>query len=325
MSDPTINRPTGIDVSKYQRRVDWSAVRASGRSFGFARAIDDATGTTADPFFVRNYQGMRDAGILRGAYHFFNPRRNARAAANLFVSIVGALRPGDLQPVIDVESDGSRRNRQGVITRQRLPASVILDGVAQWIDIVEAALGRQVIIYTFPAFWINSLGNSRRFSDHPLWIAHLTQRPTVPSAFRTFSFHQHSFTGRVPGVNGNVDLNRFNGSVNGLRAFAGLPRLLAVAPDADASVEPLVVSTMRATTQVSSANSSRTSATKAAATKKRGTKKGAAKKGAAKKATARKATARKAAAKGAGKKRLPAQKTSAKKAAKRGSKKARQS
>jgi len=207
--------PRGIDVSKFQQ-VDWQKVKATGISFAFTRAIDDKPpGNKADPKFVQNFAGMKDAGILRGAYYFLRPKRDVAAAANLFVSLVGSLGPGDLPPVIDVESaDGASAN-------------TILDAVSLWIDIVEGALNRQVLIYTFTPFWRDTLGNSGRFSGHPLWIAHFTTQPQpkFPSAFPGFSFWQHTEKGKVQGVtnppNNFVDLDRFNGSMDGLRAFAG--------------------------------------------------------------------------------------------------------
>lgn len=206
--------PKGIDVSKFQGNVDWNRVKNAGISFAFARAIDDRTGTNADPKFERNWQGMKDAGIFRGAYYFFRPRRNIANAANLFCSIVDSLGEGDLPPVIDAEDDDG------------VSAATYLERMRQWIDIVEDKLERQVLIYTFTPFWRDTLGNSARFSDHPLWIAHFTNaaQPRFPSAFPRFSFWQHSQSGTVAGVNGAVDLDRFNGSMAGLRAFAGFPR-----------------------------------------------------------------------------------------------------
>jgi lysozyme len=209
--------PNGIDVSKFQGDVDWETAKGAGISFAFARAIDDkAPGNTVDPKFVRNFAGMKDAGILRGAYYFLRPNRDVKAAADLFVSIVGSLGVGDLPPVIDVESaDGA-------------DATTILDAIARWFDIVEQSLNRQGMIYTFTPFWRDTLGNSTRFSDHPLWIAHFTTaaQPKFPSAFPTFSFWQFTEKGIVAGVTppaSAVDKDRFNGSMDALRALAGFP------------------------------------------------------------------------------------------------------
>ncbi len=205
--------PTGIDVSKFQGSVNWQEVKNAGHSFGFARAIDDSTGTTADPEFLHNWQGMKDSGIFRGAYYFLRASRNMKDAADLFVSLVGQLGPGDLQPVIDVETaDGES-------------AATVLDAIQEWMDAVESAVNRQIIIYTNASFWENTLGNSTRFSDRALWIAEYTSapQPKYPSAFPTYSFWQYSESGTVPGISGQVDMDRFNGSMTGLRAFAGLP------------------------------------------------------------------------------------------------------
>lgn len=225
--------PRGIDVSKYQGEVDWERVAGEGIKFAFARAVEDKLpADRADHTFADNFEGMKAAGILRGAYHFFRPRRDAAAQAKLFVSIVGELKPGDLPPVIDFEHDGSSKE-------PKLPPvspEVIVEGMARWIDIVEDALNRHVIIYTSAEYWILAAGNSERFRDHPLWVAHWkADRPMVPSAFDSFIIHQYDVELTVPGVPGTgplvyVPTDRFNGSVNELRALAELPPLEGVPP-----------------------------------------------------------------------------------------------
>lgn len=220
--------PRGIDVSKYQGDVDWNRVAGAGIKFAFARAVEDKLPADgADHTFAANFAGMKAAGILRGAYHFFRPRRDPVAQARLFVSVVGELKPGDLPPVIDLEDDG--RSRQ-----QNLPpvgARKIIEGMARWVDIVEDALNRRVVIYTNAECWLLAAGNSRRFRDHPLWIAHWkAERPVVPTAFKSFAIHQYDVELTVPGVPRTappvyVPTDRFNGSMNELRALADLPPL----------------------------------------------------------------------------------------------------
>jgi GH25 family lysozyme M1 (1,4-beta-N-acetylmuramidase) len=293
---PTIaNMPRGIDVSKHQARVDWARVAAAGFKFGFARAIDDRTGTTADPQLRNNLAGMRANGIFRGAYHFFRPNRNVAAAANLFVSLLGRLEPGDLNPVLDIEIDGG------------LSANRIIEGAAQWIDTVEAALGRQVIIYTFGSFWQTTLGNTPRFRDRPLWIAHFTNapQPRFPNVWSSFTFWQHSEKGRVPGVTGDCDLDRFNGSMDGLRAFAGLPPANANIPVADITGAGTGAGTTRSMPARTAKAAQKAPKSKSTTAKKAGAKKSAGKKAASKKAVAKgganKPAARKAASKQASK------------------------
>jgi lysozyme len=302
---PIANMPKGIDVSKFQGKIDWARVKNAGISFAFARAIDDKPpGNTIDPTFASNFAGMKAAGIFRGAYYFLRPKRNVVAAANLFNSIVGTLGQGDLPPVIDVESaDGAS-------------ASAILDAMAQWIDIVEAGLNRQVIIYTYTPFWRVTLGNSARFSNHPLWVAHYTTapQPNFPSAFPVYSFWQYTQNGQVPGVTppaSAVDLNRFNGTMDGLRGFAGFPQ---VAAEAQPAAETITAAQPAAAARGASPAKKGTAKRGAGKAKKGAAKKTAAKKAVAKKSSSKKTTAKKAAAKKGTAKRAAAKKAGGKKA-----------
>ena len=66
-------------------------------------------------------------------------------------------------------------------------------------------------MYTSPDFWRDEVGGAD-LSAQPLWIAHYTKDcPRVPAPWTRWSFWQHSKTGRVPGIRGNVDLNVYQG------------------------------------------------------------------------------------------------------------------
>lgn len=196
----------GIDVSYYQGKVGWEAVAGAGKAFAIARVNH---GDFMDPEFDANWQGIRDAGIIRGAYQYFDPGGDPVEQAQVFAEKVGVLGPGDLPGVIDVEStDG-------------LSGSQIATNVGIWIDIVEEATGRPPIIYTGSYFWNDNVG-SDAFNDHPLWIAHYTTNcPNLPNAWSGWSLWQYSDSGTVAGISGPVDTNRFNGDPLKLHDFAG--------------------------------------------------------------------------------------------------------
>src|ERR1022692_210486 len=78
----------GVDVSVYQGSFNWAAAHVQ---FGYAR-ISDGTGYD-DPTFAANWANMKSAGVLRGAYQFFEPSEDETAQANLMVSKVGRLQP----------------------------------------------------------------------------------------------------------------------------------------------------------------------------------------------------------------------------------------
>ena len=77
------------------------------------------------------------------------------------------------------------------------------------------------MIYTNYDTWVYILGDPTDFADYPLWIANYTpaSSPLIPSAWSDWVFWQHSETGSVGGVSGNVDLDRFQGTQDDLDDF----------------------------------------------------------------------------------------------------------
>ena len=102
---PGGQHPSGPDVSNWQGSVDWNSVKSSGAAFAFMKASEGTD--VVDQTFATNWAQSRAAGIpVRGAYHFGHPGSSASAQAQLFVSTVGSVGPGELV-VLDIEtSDG---------------------------------------------------------------------------------------------------------------------------------------------------------------------------------------------------------------------------
>jgi lysozyme len=186
----------GIDVSKYQRRIDWNEVKAMNveglkLDFVFIKATE---GTNyRDAQFDRNWRKSRQVGLVRGAYHYFIPTRSAVEQAAFFLKQV-ELKPGDLPPVLDVEQHNG------------LPVSVLRQRVREWLQVVEQACGAKPILYTNVHFYEQYLGSD--FDSYPLWIAHYLQ-PEAPRTRRKWVFWQHSEKGRVNGIDGLVDYNLY--------------------------------------------------------------------------------------------------------------------
>src|ERR1700761_4245634 len=72
----------GIDVSHHQEVVNWAAVADAGEVFAFAKASEGMS--VPDLYFADNWSGMKKAGILRGAYHFFHPAVTPRRRLRSF-------------------------------------------------------------------------------------------------------------------------------------------------------------------------------------------------------------------------------------------------
>jgi lysozyme len=197
----------GIDVSYHQGAIDWGRVAGAGKAFAFVRA---SAGTlTADPAYSTNRSGARAAGLAVGSYHFGNPDAAANDAMNEARWFLqnATIRSGDLVPVLDLEVSNG------------LGAAALAAWAQTWLSEVTRATGVRPVIYTTPNFWSGSMANTDWFAQNGfrVWVAHWTtaSQPTVPAGNwggHGWTFWQHSATGSVPGVNGPVDLDRFNGS-----------------------------------------------------------------------------------------------------------------
>lgn len=188
----------GIDVSHHQGNIDWADVKAMQvqqvkMGFTFIKATEGIN--DVDEAFRRNWFNARQAGIPRGAYHFFNAGKSGKAQAEHFIETV-LLNKGDLPPVLDVEQNNG--------------ASVgdLQQRVQDWLDMVQKHYGVKPVIYTNVDFYENFL--SPRFDDYPLWVAHYLVKDK-PRIGRNWLFWQHNENGRVNGIDACVDFNVFNG------------------------------------------------------------------------------------------------------------------
>lgn len=188
----------GIDVSHHNGSVSWPKVRQAGQTYAFARVSDGLT--TLDRTFAANWPAIRSAGIIRGAYQFFRPRRDPVELADMMLRVIdenGGLKAGDFPPVLDIE-----------VTDDRPNAEVVEKGLA-WIARIEQKLGVKPIVYT-GNHMTPVIGNA--FLNYPLWVAHYNvECPRIPVGWKTWTIWQNSESGSVPGVgSARVDTNFFN-------------------------------------------------------------------------------------------------------------------
>ena len=196
----------GIDVSRYQRTINWEDVKemeVSNIKIGFV-FIKATEGTEkVDERFRRNWLGSEQVGIIKGAYHFFIAGKSGAFQAKNFLEIV-QLKKGDLPPVLDVEE-----------TYDTQPEDMIRE-IKIWLQKVEEACLAKPIIYTNIFFYNKYLKDI--FKEYPVWIAHYLQ-PEKPGLDNEWIFWQHSEKGRVNGIRTPVDFNVFEGDSS---SFANL-------------------------------------------------------------------------------------------------------
>jgi lysozyme len=199
----------GVDVHAGKGDVDWEKVRAAGCEFALVKATE-GQGFRDARFTKARWSAMKSAGVVRGAYHFARPSNGASdpvgEARDFLAAVkdVGGLKPGDLPLALDLE-----------VTK--LGPHDTFAWVKRFVAEVKKSIGRPPLLYTFPSFWQNQVGNAADNLDCPLWIANFgVSKPTIPRAWETHTIWQHSDHGSVTGVAGNVDLDRLNGNAHTL-------------------------------------------------------------------------------------------------------------
>ena len=198
----------GIDVSHYQGDVDWQAVSDAGIEFTFIKCTD-STGNK-DSKFETNWADTKVVGIPRGAYHFFHPEEDTVAQANFFLTCFDTS-VGELPPVIDVE-----RYKDDFA---KLECQDVLDKINAFANTVTQELKGTIIIYTNPSTWEQNMCSADIFDTHGIWIAEYSETLKLDSKWEKWNFWQYSQSGNIDGIDGNVDLNQFNGTADQFKEF----------------------------------------------------------------------------------------------------------
>lgn len=190
----------GIDVSRYQGDIDWQKVAESGVKFVFIRVGYRTYGSgviTADPLAQANYQGAKDAGLKVGVY-FFSQATNALEAMEEADWTMDAISDWqlDLPVVYDWELPAPDARTKDVTAGQ-------LTAYTRIFNRILTNNGYSVMLY-FNRHHAAERLYMHRLLDMPHWFAMYTNSMTYPY---DFAIWQYSQTGRVPGIQGDVDLN----------------------------------------------------------------------------------------------------------------------
>lgn len=193
----------GIDVSHYQGTIDWPKVRANEAiplQFAFIRAT---VGEDKDSEFKTNWDGAKANGFLRGAYHYYRPDENSAKQADNFIKRV-RLSKGDLPPVLDIEKIPNKQSMDS-----------LRSGLKRWLDKVEKHYGMKPIIYSGESFYTDFL--REEFEGYKLWIANYSF--FEDEIRKEWHFWQFTDKGTLEGIEGPVDLNIYNGNMEGLKGM----------------------------------------------------------------------------------------------------------
>ncbi len=216
----------GLDVSGHQPTVDWQQQWNMGARFAYVKATEG--NYYKNPSYSSQYQGSRNVGMIRGAYHFAIPNWSSGAdQARYFVQNGGGWSPDGytMPPVLDFEFNPYEgRTINGFYfgnTCYDMSPTQLQSWVRDFGNTMRSITGRLPVIYTNTSWWNQCLGSPAGFGDYPLWIAAYPGSPTnnagpVPSAsWGAYSIWQYSSTGPFAG-----DSNVWNGDFQSLQRFA---------------------------------------------------------------------------------------------------------
>ena len=201
----------GINISRWQRKIDWPEVKRSGVKFAFIHATEFPEKTTRlsiDTQLENNIQGSIDNGVYWGAIHRFCTHIDPVLQAKVFCRSIGSS--SSLPPVIEL--------RNSSIKGERLNYKVRL-----FAETVEEIIGKKPIIFTDEGFWRGSMCNEKvSHSDwarkYPLWISQFASLwPSAVYPWAAWEFWQHTDRGRIPGIETDVSMIWFNGSEKELK------------------------------------------------------------------------------------------------------------
>lgn len=190
----------GIDVSKWQGKIDFARVRDAGIRLVYIKATQ---GTSyVDPDFERNYRDSEKEGLSIGFYHYVMARTTTEAQdeARFFASHI-RRKTQSARPAMDFESFGD-------LTRAETREIAL-----QFLITLEREIGHK------PAIYSDSYNASGTFADdrlreYPLWIADYgVACPNMENSWCRWSGWQFTDRGRVDGISGDVDEDYFRRSI----------------------------------------------------------------------------------------------------------------
>lgn len=190
----------GIDVSAYQGNINWKAVASSGVEFAIIRLGYRGYGSgklVEDEYAQKNLTGAKDAGLKVGAY-FFSQALDIQEADEEIQFMMKILGEHYLEmPIIlDWEIPTSDARTAG------MDARTLTDIQLHFCQVMEEK-GYQPMVY-FNWHQSENLYYLSELEGAPFWLALYQDRMTYPWKVEMW---QYSDKGRVPGINGDVDLN----------------------------------------------------------------------------------------------------------------------
>lgn len=193
----------GVDVSKYQKNIDWNQIKKAGVSFVIVRIGYrgyGAAGTLVlDPMFEEHFTNVKNAGLKVGVYFFSQATTEAEAREEAFAcAYVLNGRKLDYPIFFDTEASGAsngsgRADGLGMEDRTKCAIAFCEEVKAQ---------GYKPGVYA-STLWYRKRIDLNSLKKYTIWNAHYG----VASSPIDCALWQGTCTARLPGYKGDMDVN----------------------------------------------------------------------------------------------------------------------
>ncbi|MBQ2853982.1 MAG: glycoside hydrolase family 25 protein [Oscillospiraceae bacterium] len=190
----------GVDVSAFQGNIDWQKVKDSGIRFAMLRLGYrgyESGRLVEDEYIQKNLKATREVGMPIGAY-FFSQALTIKEVDEEIDFMLKVLGDYDLHmPIVldwEIPTSDARTARMDART---------LTALQEYFCQTMVEKGFTPMIY-FNWHQSNTLLYLNELEDYPFWLALYTERMTYPYKVEMW---QYTSSGRVPGIQGDVDIN----------------------------------------------------------------------------------------------------------------------
>ena len=195
---------TGIDVSHWQKTIDWEQVAASGVDFAMIRLGYrgyEKGGLSLDSYAISNLDGALAAGLEVGVY-FFSQALTPEEAEEEAYFVVEQLEPYKDKITMPVVFDWEHVSSTTARTADMRDPDILTDCTLAFLQTVEAAGYWPMVYFNRTQSW--KYLNLEEVKQYDFWLAAYTQRMEFP-----YKIHMWQYTnkGKVPGVEGDCDIN----------------------------------------------------------------------------------------------------------------------
>ncbi len=196
----------GIDVSYYQRNVNWTKVKKSGKvDFAILRAGYRGYGSgtlVEDGELAKHLMGTKSNNIKIGLY-FFTQAINKEEAKQEALYVISLIKKYGIKVKYPIAIDTEISNPNADGRADNLSVSTRTEVVKEFCKTIKKA-GYKPAIYASTS-WLNNKLDMSKLSGYDVWVAHYGV--SKPKYTGKYTMWQYTSSGSVDGINGNVDMN----------------------------------------------------------------------------------------------------------------------